>query len=68
MQNNYDSRMADAGTVYAGFWVRLAAYLIDSVIVFFILLAVRMVMSGVLSALSGTMLDRKSVGRERVSA
>ncbi len=56
MQNNYDSRMADAGTVYAGFWVRLAAYLIDSVIVFFMLLAVRLVMSGVLSALSGTML------------
>ena len=42
--------------IYAGFWVRLAAYLIDSVIVFFLLLVVRAVMSGVMSVLSGTAL------------
>ena len=52
MQNNYDSRRADEGVTYAGFWVRLAAYLIDSVIVFFLLLVVRAVMS----VLSGTAL------------
>lgn len=56
MQNNYDSRGAYAGVTYAGFWVRLAAYLIDSVIVFLLLLAVRLVMSGVASALYGTVL------------
>lgn len=54
MQNNYDRQRADAGVTYAGFWVRLVAYLIDSVIVFFILLAVRLAMSGVLSVLYGT--------------
>lgn len=42
--------------MYAGFWVRLMAYLIDSVIVFFILLVVRFVMSGVMSVLYGTIL------------
>lgn len=41
---------------YAGFWVRLAAYLIDSVIVFFLLLIVRLAMSGVMSVLYGTAL------------
>ena len=56
MQNNYDSCRADAGVTYAGFWVRLAAYLIDSGIAFLLLLVVRLVMSGVLSALYGTAL------------
>ena len=56
MQNNYDSCRADAGVTYAGFWVRLAAYLIDSAIAFLLLLVVRLVMSGVLSALYGTVL------------
>ncbi len=41
---------------YAGFWVRLAAYLIDSVLVFFGLLAVRLVLSGILSFADGTAL------------
>ena len=41
---------------YAGFWVRLAAYAIDSVIVFFGLLVVRLFLAGVLSVLSGTWL------------
>lgn len=41
---------------YAGFWVRLAAYLIDSVIVFFMLLVVRAAVSGVSTVLYGTML------------
>ena len=41
---------------YAGFWVRFAAYLIDSGIAFLLLLVVRLVMSGVLSALYGTAL------------
>ncbi len=54
MQNNYDNQRADEGVTYAGFWVRLAAYLIDSVIIFFMLLVVRLAMSGVMSVLYGT--------------
>ncbi len=56
MQNNYDSPKSNVDVTYAGFWVRLAAYLIDSVIVFFMLLVVRMAMSGVSSLLYGTVL------------
>lgn len=56
MQNNYDSQRADENLTYAGFWVRLAAYLIDSLIVGLMLLVVRLVMSGVMSALYGTVL------------
>lgn len=56
MQNNYDSRSAGEDLTYAGFWVRLAAYLIDSMIVGLMLLIVRLVMSGVMSALYGTVL------------
>ncbi len=56
MQNNYDNRGTCADVTYAGFWVRLAAYAIDSVIVFFMLLVVRLILSGVISALSGTVL------------
>lgn len=41
---------------YAGFWVRLAAYTIDSVIVFFGLLFVRLFASGLLSLTEGTAL------------
>ena len=48
MQNSYSSR----DTEYAGFWVRLAAYVIDSIIVFFGLLFVRLFLSGIMSVLS----------------
>ena len=50
MQNSYSSRE----TEYAGFWVRLAAYVIDSIIVFFGLLFVRLFLSGIMSVLSAT--------------
>ena len=50
MQNSYSSR----DTEYAGFWVRLAAYVIDSIIVFFGLLFVRLFLSGIMSVLSDT--------------
>lgn len=56
MRNNYDSPQNNVDVTYAGFWVRLAAYLIDSVIVFFLLLVVRLAMSGVNSVLYGTAL------------
>lgn len=52
MQNNYDNQEVQ----YAGFWVRLAAYIIDSVIVFAGLLIVRLILAGVMSALKGTVL------------
>ncbi len=39
---------------YAGFWARLAAYAIDSLIVFFGLLLVRVFLSGILSLAEGT--------------
>lgn len=48
MQNNYNNND------YAGFWVRLAAYMIDSIIVAAVLLIVRLFMSGVMALLSGT--------------
>ena len=44
MQNSYDSCRADAGVTYAGFWVRLAAYCIDSAIVWAGLLFVKLAM------------------------
>ena len=50
MQNSYDNGPATC----AGFWVRAAAYAIDSVIVFFGLLIVRLIMSGVMSMTEGT--------------
>lgn len=50
MQNSYDNGPATC----AGFWVRAAAYVIDSVIVFFGLLIVRLIMSGVMSMTEGT--------------
>lgn len=50
MQNSYSS----CDTEYAGFWVRLAAYVIDSIIVFFGLLFVRLFLSGIMSVLSDT--------------
>lgn len=50
MQNSYSSR----DTEYAGFWVRLAAYVIDSIIVFFGLLFVRLFLSGIMLVLSDT--------------
>lgn len=39
---------------FAGFWVRLAAYCLDSLIVFAGLLVVRIFMSGIMAALKGT--------------
>ena len=53
MQNNCSRE----DITYAGFWVRLAAYVIDSVIVFAGLLIVRLLMSGVMALLDGTALD-----------
>lgn len=52
MQNNSSNTPA----VYAGFWVRLAAYLIDSILVFAGLLVVRLVMNGVMAILEETWL------------
>lgn len=62
MQNHYND--AALGTspkisckmesVYAGFWARAAAYLIDSVFVFVVLLAVRLVLSAAMRMASGT--------------
>lgn len=52
MQNSFNRQP----TVYAGFWVRAAAYVIDSVIVFFGLLIVRLLMSGIMALVSGTAL------------
>ncbi len=52
MQNSCDNRLSEYE--YAGFWVRLAAYLIDSAIVFAALLVVRLVMSGLMVAAKGT--------------
>ncbi|MCI9439683.1 MAG: RDD family protein [Ruminococcus sp.] len=57
MQNNYNNRNFVCGDIaYAGFWVRLAAYFLDSVIVFVMLLIVRLMMSGIMSAVRGTVL------------
>lgn len=57
MQNNYDKACdSEKQVTYAGFWVRLAAYLLDSVIVFFLLLLVRLVMAGVSALTRGTVL------------
>lgn len=52
MQNSYNNSQA----AYAGFWVRAAAYIIDSVIVFSGLLIVRLLMSGVMALAEGTYL------------
>ena len=41
MQNSYDNQE------YAGFWVRMAAYMIDSVVVFAGLLIVRLIFAGI---------------------
>jgi len=56
MQSSYSSRSSESfgDYDYAGFWVRLAAYMLDSIIVFFALLAVRLVMSGFMAAVKGT--------------
>lgn len=54
MQNSYDN--GQVKYEYAGFWVRLAAYLIDSILVFAALLVVRLAMSGFMAAVKGTVL------------
>ncbi len=60
MQSNYDENVyekdATKDVAYAGFWARLAAYLIDSVIVWAGLLVVRLVMFFVSSGMEGTIL------------
>lgn len=53
MRNNCDR---NEDVTYAGFWVRLAAYVIDSVIVLVGLLFVRLCLSGIFSLLEGTVL------------
>lgn len=50
MLNNWNKNIL----TFAGFWVRLAAYAIDSVIVFFVLLIVRLFSSGLMSLAAGT--------------
>lgn len=52
MLNNWNK----SALTFAGFWVRLAAYTIDSVIVFFALLLVRLLASGLFSLVNGTAL------------
>lgn len=51
MQNSYSNDN------YAGFWVRLAAYVIDSIIVAVVLLVVRLIWIGIGAIISGTILD-----------
>ena len=53
MQNSYSEGTAQN----AGFWVRLAAYTIDSVIVFVGLVIVRLVLAGITSAISGNVFN-----------
>lgn len=55
MHSSYNNQQA--GYEYAGFWVRLAAYMIDSVIVFCALLVVRLFFAGVSVIIEGTILD-----------
>ncbi|MFR4625421.1 MAG: hypothetical protein ACLT8Y_01600 [Dorea formicigenerans] len=55
MQNSYSNEN------YAGFWVRLAAYVIDSVIVAIGLLVVRLAWIGIGALISGTILDEKCI-------
>lgn len=55
MQNSYSSETA----VYAGFWVRLAAYTIDHAVLLVPLFIVRLMLSGVLSIFEGTFLTGK---------
>ena len=50
MQNNYSNKEAE----YAGFWVRFSAYMIDCILVFFALLIIRVIMLGVMSAVSSS--------------
>lgn len=52
MQNNCSKETVH----YAGFWVRLSAYVIDSVIVFFGLLFVRLFLTAIVSLAGGTAL------------
>lgn len=57
MQNSYSNQVDSnitAKITYAGFWSRLAAYMIDSILVFFGLLIVRLMMSGIMALLSNT--------------
>lgn len=56
MQNSYSKGSAACEVTYAGFWVRLLAYLIDSAIVFAVLLIARLILSGVMGALEDTFL------------
>lgn len=44
-------------TAYAGFWVRFFAYMVDSIIVFFALLAVRLFLLGASGLIEGTVFE-----------
>lgn len=52
MQNN-----CSRDTAYAGFWVRFFAYMVDSIIVFFALLAVRLFLLGASGLVEGTVFE-----------
>lgn len=52
MQNN-----CSKDTAYAGFWVRFFAYMVDSIIVFFALLAIRLFLLGVSGLIEGTVFE-----------
>lgn len=56
MQNSYSKEETVREVTYAGFWVRLAAYLIDSILVFAALLIARLILSGLMGALKDTVL------------
>lgn len=57
MQNNSNNcNFVRDDIAYAGFWVRLAAYFLDNVIVFLMLLIVRLALAGFLSVVRGTAL------------
>lgn len=57
MQSSYDEKKEQGAFSCAGFWVRLFAWLIDIVIVGCGLLIVDLIMSGVMAAVSGTILS-----------
>lgn len=56
MQSSYNNQQTEYE--YAGFWVRWAAYMIDSVIVFCALLVVRLFFAGISAIIEGTFLER----------
>lgn len=70
MQNSYDNQeklarqnscCASGNLEYAGFWVRMAAYMIDSVVVFAGLLIVRLIFAGISLAGGGAITGTDSL-------